>query len=81
MTQWVRALDALQGDHGSSPSTRMAAHNHLQPQFQGTQNSLFLPPQTLGMHIVNMWVNTYTPKIKMKIKNLSKKEFTEVHFM
>lgn len=49
MAQKVTALAALAEDTDAIPSNQMAAHNHLEPQFQGTQYSLLVSTDTAIM--------------------------------
>lgn len=51
VAQPLGVLAALVEDLGLVPSTRMAAHNHLELQFQEILDALFWPPWAPHTHI------------------------------
>ena len=64
MAQWLRAPAAVPKNRGSDPSTHMAAHNHLQLQFQGISCLLaFLPSSAPSVHAIDSQTYKQTPRV------------------
>ena len=64
MAQWISTLPAFLEDPGSSPSTHMVTHNHL--QFQETRCFLLASqaPGTLIVHQHTCWQDCYSSERK-----------------
>ena len=71
MVLWLQALAALSEDQGSSSSTHIVDHNHLNSSSRGF-DALLWPLQAAGKRVVHRHTcrqNTYNNESKLEIRS------------